>query len=59
VREGGFFPQALEKGLRSKRALTLSPGRLRQRALAALPVSSATGRPGLRAAQRHAGGSRR
>jgi transposase-like protein len=24
VREGGFFPQALEKGLRSERALTLS-----------------------------------
>ena len=24
VREGGFYPQALEKGLRSERALTLA-----------------------------------
>jgi len=27
VREGNFYPQALEKGVRSERALLLSPGR--------------------------------
>ena len=49
VREGGFFPQALEKGLRSERALTLSLAEMRdlirQLEHSQLPHTCPHGRP--------------
>ena len=42
VREGGFFPQALEKGLRSERALTLALAEMYVQGLSLIHISEPT-----------------
>ena len=58
VRAGEYYPQALEKGLRSERALTMALAD-RRRSVATLSISPPAKCPSLCAAQRHAGGSGR